>query len=658
MTKARWIFLIVALLVNGLLAAALLLRFSYAPVPSRGSLANSERYRLEGAYDVLGRTVDAKEARELLASEAGAQQLAPATGAVALTERLVSDGRKAFYGETFGNELFLTDVLGILDGGITAWGVGRALLGLAGRGTDDLRVRLDEDVQVGDQLFRAGTTISTGLDVPRGGWLPLGVRVFYDRGRVRAGITCAVCHATVDPGSGLVVEGAPNVNLNAGLLFALASNSAAYFLHTGVSSLDPYLGGESVAVRSSEGVYTQVPEADRFEAAVSGMLVRWPPGSFDATVDGVNDPTSIPDSFTAHDHPYGWSGFAAIGPFRGLSAINNDVHAVALDGTAFAAAMPLLGALDPEVYLAVLLQRAANPRVRFDPHGDRSPSRVLQDFDPDPDVPGLNRFVALPVFPRPNYFTTRGLVAATEDETVGYALNAMSAYQNALQAPARFALNAEGIERGRTIFQVAGCGRCHSGAGFTSHAVLPAAVLGVEPSRARALSGTEDIMGAPTLFAPDTPYPPPPDAMLLTIPLTDEERALLRLAWAHGNEGGYKVKGLVGLEWSAPYLHDGGVAVGSDSGEHVGIPGTFGRGVAPDARNSLRALFDRDLRRRVVAANAASPALVAAHVRGEGHDYWVDANAGFSATDQEALLDFLLSLREVVPQGFRGATAR
>lgn len=657
MTKARWIFLVVAFLVNAILAAGLLLRFSYAPVPSRRAVANPERYRLEGTYDVLGRTVSVKEARELLATEAGARELSPAVGAVAITERLVADGRAAFYEETFGNELFLTDVLGILDGGISPWSIARASIGLGGRGTHDLRVRLRSDVQVGDRIFRAGTMVSTGLDVPRGGWLPLGVRVFYDRGRVRAGLTCAACHATVDPDSGLVVEGAPNTNLNAGLLLALASNSAAYFLHAGVSSLDPYIGPQSSAVRSSAGIYVQVPEAERFEAAVSGMLVRWPPGTFDTTADGVNNPTSIPDNFTAEEYPYGWTGFAAIGPFRGLGAINN-VHALISDATALTDSLAAFGELDPELYLAVLLQRAANRDLRFDPNGDRSPSRVLRDFDPDPEIPGFGRYAALPTYPRPNYVTINGLINVRAGEPIGYALNAIAAFQNTLQAPARFALNAEGIERGRTVFQVAGCSRCHQGAGFTNHAVLPAALLEADPSRARALSKTRGLVAAPTLFALDTPYPPPPNARVLSIPMTDEEHALLRVAWAQGNDGGYKVQGLVGLEWSAPYLHDGGVAVGPDPVEHLGIPGTFGRDVRPDARNSLRALFDRRLRSRVVQANASVPALVAAHVSGEGHPYWVDAPAGFSAIDQEALLDFLLSIREIVPQGFRGAAAR
>ncbi len=102
--------------------------------------------------------------------------------------------------------------------------------------------------------------------------------------------------------------------------------------------------------------------------------------------------------------------------------------------------------------------------------------------------------------------------------------------------------------------------------------------------------------------------------------------------------------GLVGLAWSAPYLHDGGVAVGPDASRQLGVPGTWDAGIAPDAANSLRALVERDLRRRVVAADKASPRAALSHVTGEGHAFWVDAAAGYSAADQDALIAYLLSL--------------
>ena len=97
---------------------------------------------------------------------------------------------------------------------------------------------------------------------------------------------------------------------------------------------------------------------------------------------------------------------------------------------------------------------------------------------------------------------------------------------------------------------------------------------------------------------------------------------------------------LAGLYWTAPYLHDGGVAVGKNIDIELGLPGTVQKNIAPDPANSLKALFDRDLRARVVAANAP---LERMNVQGIGHNYWVDVQAGFSAEQQRALLLYLLT---------------
>lgn len=147
------------------------------------------------------------------------------------------------------------------------------------------------------------------------------------------------------------------------------------------------------------------------------------------------------------------------------------------------------------------------------------------------------------------------------------------------------------------------------------------------------------------MFATDTPFPLPADPKIVPIPLEGEALKQVQLGWAHaGTEGGYKVPNLVGLAWSAPYLHDGGVAVGADPADQLGVPGTLDRGRAPDPRNSLRALVDRDLRGRVVTANRASPRARTARVTGEGHAFWVDAASGYTRADQDALLDYLLSV--------------
>jgi hypothetical protein len=63
------------------------------------------------------------------------------------------------------------------------------------------------------------------------------------------------------------------------------------------------------------------------------------------------------------------------------------------------------------------------------------------------------------------------------------------------------------------------------------------------------------------------------------------------------------VPSIIGLYWTAPYLHDGGVAVGPNLDKDIGILGTLRKGIHPDPANSLRALVDKELRRKVILSN-------------------------------------------------------
>ncbi|MDB5589799.1 MAG: cytochrome oxidase Cbb3, partial [Enterovirga sp.] len=357
--------------------AALTLRFDHAAVPAESEILNPERLPQAGAFDVFGRAVSAAEAERLGGTEEGRRSLSPEAGAVRLGPELAALGRDAFYRETWGNEIFLSDVAGLMDGAISPSGVALALASLWGAGTTDLKVRIARDVQVGTRLFRAGEVISTGLDVPRGGFVPLGVRVAYDRGRVRVGVTCALCHATVDPASGRVVEGAPNTDLQAGLLLALSANPSAFFAQTGIGSLDAFKTRTDNIVRLTNGRSDLLPDPAALVPAVRAMLGAWPPGSFDTTVDATNNPTSIPTSFTAEAHPYGWSGQAAIGPFRGLSSLNNSLHGFGADTMLPAVAAPQLLGIDTEIFLGTILQGASAPVFRFHPRDGRKPSEIL-----------------------------------------------------------------------------------------------------------------------------------------------------------------------------------------------------------------------------------------------------------------------------------------
>lgn len=177
---------------------------------------------------MLGHTVSKAEADQLLQTESG-RQLSPENGAVEVSKELVDLGRKAFYLETFGNEYLFTDVIGILDGPLNIGSLSKAILALGGKPTTNSQVTLDEDVTVGDRIFNAGTVLNTGIDVPKGSLFPLGIRSFLDHGKVRVGVTCALCHAAVSSETGRVLEGAPNNDVDSGLIIAFASNSAALF---------------------------------------------------------------------------------------------------------------------------------------------------------------------------------------------------------------------------------------------------------------------------------------------------------------------------------------------------------------------------------------------------------------------------------------------
>ena len=227
---------IILLILIGVLGAAIIfagLGFKYAYEPGREMVMSRVRLAPEG-YDLWGRTFTQEQSASLLQTSAGRTQLSPKNGAVKVDGGLLQLGRDAFYKATFNNELFLTDVVGILDGPLRIRNVARAILALKGNGTTNLRVRVPETVTIGDRQFERESYFDTGLDVPRGALVPLGMAISVSRWRLRVGITCALCHATVDPETRKVIEGAPNQDLNAGLLLALGTNSAAYFMHTDV----------------------------------------------------------------------------------------------------------------------------------------------------------------------------------------------------------------------------------------------------------------------------------------------------------------------------------------------------------------------------------------------------------------------------------------
>ncbi len=631
----------VALAIVVAVLAAAGVRYAYEPSP--GNVLSGTRASPE-AYDVWGHGYTESEAARLLQSSDGRAQLSPENGAVKVDSALLRLGRKAFYKETFGNEIFLTDVVGILNGPLRVTNVMKAIFALHGQATTNLRVEVPETVRIGNRVFQKGSYFDTGLDVPRGALVPLGMSLSISGWRIRAGITCALCHATVDGRTEKVIEGAPNQDLNAGLLLALATNSASYFMHTDVL---PLRYAPQDAGRPVPGSKQNLPNIAALENAVDSALLMWPRGNFDSLTDLKADPTQIPVSFTRGNYPYGWSGNFMAGPFHGLTSQNNNVHALNSDSLLLADSSPTLFGMDKEVYIAILLQNAADKKYRYQLSSRRRPSEFLASVKPDRQSPGLNEAVTPPTYPKGTILSPDGTFTSSPGHPFWQQNNAMAAWQNTIvPPPARIHVDADTQARGRQIFERAHCAACHSGPFLTNHQIVPASEIGANPFRALALQKTEKNFTAPIIFPFDTPVPLPSHPHLVPVPLTNLDPRQIDLGWAHNSSGGgYKVPALVGLYWSAPYLHDGGVAVGPNAETDVGLPGTVDKNVTPDPENSLRALVDRQLRSRVVAANSASPDLQRMNVQGIGHSYWVDSQSGFTQREQEAMMLYLLSYK-------------
>ena len=221
-------------------------------------------------------------------------------------------GRRIFRFDTFGDEAFWGGALKLHDAiqGSAHGGVGP---GLSPRTA--LSVGLKVDAEALDR--RTLDAIRRGqvdLDSPETTLALLqqnavvGVRAFPDgRGNLRSvGITCALCHSTVDdsvaPGIGRRLDGWANQDLNVGAIVALSPD------------LSPF---------------TQVLGVD--EATVRQVLASWGPGRFDAALildgkafrpDGSTAATLIPPAFgLAGVELHTFTGWGSIPYWNALVAV-------------------------------------------------------------------------------------------------------------------------------------------------------------------------------------------------------------------------------------------------------------------------------------------------------------------------------------------------
>jgi len=634
-----------------------------------GSLLKPVPQQPVGDYDAFGNVLTPQEAWKLVVDNG----LNPfdsnsygKLGLVHITPGLIATGQSIFLNRKIGDTFGLQRVFGFASGIVRIVPeLIHAIVDLHGRPTTNLRIVLSRDLTIGSRTFPAGTTLSTGLDMAAGSLLPIGLRL-------DGNITCATCHVTLDS-EGNSLLGAPNSDVNAALLIALAPNTAAGFARLNLNPLDPAFG-HGKQILDSRGQLVTLPDPGTFERVVDDAVMDVPAGHFESSPDGINNTTKIPTVFTFGTGPYLADGIFGVGPFGGLSAITNAVHSSEVNLLAAAQLSKATLGIDPEVYLGVALQNAADPLIRLPEGAPVRPSEWLRKVAPD--FAELEDQVAAPgtgAYPnlKPSLFTLNGLVFSPNtfallDEARGSFLmgvNAMAAFQNSLLPPPnrsegnREALASGSVNRGAAVFKRAGCDSCHAGPFYTDHRIHPLTEIRSNPARARSHLGLNGLLVRPEIYSLDTFVPPLPGARVLTVPTNAFSPTPTSLPTGLMPNGGYKTPPLRGVYLSAPYLHDGGVAVRLGSlrfnadgsfvvvnGQGLGLNGTLSIGINADAASSLRALVDRQLRQQVVAANQAVPGLVRSNLDGTGHEFYVDPAASFTYAQQADLVNFLLSL--------------
>src|SRR3954447_2565176 len=226
-------------------------------------------------------------------------------------QRLLNEGRRIFRFDTFGDEKFWSGTLqldkaiaGAKNGGVgpgltpaQALGVGLKVDSTA------LPAALVKAIKAGKVNLKDPATTLALLKLNA----VVGVRAHFARGRMTSvGLTCAVCHSTVDnsfaKGIGKRLDGWPNRDLNVGAIISIAPN---------LQPVADVLGTDVATVKKVVGA--------------------WGPGKFDAELfldgkgfrpDGKTAATLIPPAYglsgvNLHTYegwgsiPY-WNGFVAI----------------------------------------------------------------------------------------------------------------------------------------------------------------------------------------------------------------------------------------------------------------------------------------------------------------------------------------------------------
>jgi mono/diheme cytochrome c family protein len=218
-----------------------------------------------------------------------------------LDPQLVAQGKEIFRFDTFGDEVYWTDTLqmhDVISTGVspkTALSVGLKV------DADALPETVKAAIAAGQVDLDAPATTVTLLKLNAVVGLRGTVETVNGQDRLaRVGITCALCHSTVDnsfaPGIGKRLDGHPNRSLNVGAIVALSPN---------------------------------VP------AARKAILNSWGPGKYDPRInfDGLNTPIVLPpafglrdvakETFTAEGPVSYWNAYVAVTQMHGQGSFSD-----------------------------------------------------------------------------------------------------------------------------------------------------------------------------------------------------------------------------------------------------------------------------------------------------------------------------------------------
>jgi hypothetical protein len=245
-------------------------------------------------------------------------QAAPTAAAASPSARLVANGRRIFRFDTFGDQAFWGGALQ-LHRAVEGKALGGVGPGVSPKTALSVGLKVDA-AKIPKPVAAAFKAGKLDLNSPKTTLALLklnavvGVRGFFNKkGQLASmGLTCAVCHSTVDssfaPGIGRRRDGWPNRDLNVGAIVGLAPNKKPI---------------------------TDLLRVD--EATLDKVLASWGPGKFDAELfldgkafrpDGKSAATLIPAAFGLQGinlHTYtGWGSV----PYWNAFVANLEMHGV------------------------------------------------------------------------------------------------------------------------------------------------------------------------------------------------------------------------------------------------------------------------------------------------------------------------------------------